>query len=171
MNFLMVAMRPRAVQFVSHLPCKQWMHVSAHCESFFRKRKHSRGLRQPAAAVVQAAGCSSPEEHDPKSALSAFGGGWCGCSRGWLLKWVLSAGLIFAHIFSGNALYSHSLLSLIRSRDCERHGGRQASLGPNPASRRVSPGLETTEQTKQLTWPHPASRRWTAGLTTRHGTV
>ena len=49
--------------------------------------------------------------------------------------------------------------------------GRHASLGPNPASRRVSQGLETTEQTKLLTRPHPASRRWTAGLTTRHDKV
>ena len=99
MNFLMVAVRPRAVQFVSHLPCKRRIHIAAHCESFFRKRKHSRGLRQPAFALVQpacsrtsglkprwkrlsaadcevesGAGCSSPEGHDPKSALTAFAG-------------------------------------------------------------------------------------------------
>ena len=68
-------------------------------------------------------------------------------------------------------MQSHSLLSLIRSREFERNGGQQASLGPNPASRRVSHGLETTEQTKLSTRPHPASRRWIAGLTTRHGKV
>ena len=53
----------------------------------------------------------------------------------------------------------------------ERPSVRFLPLGPNPASRRVSQGLETTEQTKLSTRPHPASRRWTAGLTTRHDKV
>jgi hypothetical protein len=99
MNFLKVAVRPRAVQFVSHLTCKRRIHIAAHCESFFGKGKHSRGLRQSSVALVQpscsrtsglkprwkrlsavdcevesGAGCSSPEGHDPKSALSAFAG-------------------------------------------------------------------------------------------------
>ena len=59
---------------------------------------------------------------------------------------------LYPHLFRKRLVITQpSLVSSVQGLRATR--GRQASLGPNPALRRVSQGLETTQQTKRSTRP------------------